>query len=42
MNAAVLAVLLLLTACGGSDEPVPEEGRAVIDPPNCAASGACR
>jgi len=40
-----LLVLAALTACGGSADPFEANGdgsKATIDPPNCAASGACK
>lgn len=42
-HALILVLIALLTACGGSDEPIPtdSDGRATIGTPNCAASGVC-
>ncbi len=45
----ILALLAALSACGGGGEATEQEkaeadaavGRVTINPPNCAASGAC-
>ena len=41
----LLSICAALSACGGGGSYPPgqtdENGRVTIDPPNCAASGAC-
>jgi hypothetical protein len=44
--ATCLLTVLLLTACGGGGDDhlgqADEPAKVTIDPPNCAASGACK